>query len=927
MTEPTRPAATPTVQQGQSTVHFRHDAPPTVRQGQPAPTVLQGEHRAVPTRSQGAAGVPTMQQGGGSATAPTDGSAPEFPAQLRDRFEPLESRGWGTEGVVWRCRRVSGGDEVAVKVYWAGRPVDEELIEHLDDPGFRRHVPEIYESGRLITPHGEVPWIAMEYFASTLTELLAREGRGRGLPPERAKALIAELASALRFWQQNVDRNPLDFKPDNLMIRPGRPEEIVVADFGGVSAFTASQQQGGVIMAAIAYTPPEEVWQEKRSPWPWWSLGEIAYLLITGHTRFQKPDGSMQPDPVIKRVRMVGGLDLDEVADDRWKLLIRGLLTRDSHDRWVYDEVRSWLDGGSPDVVDPASTKDSQPAHGPITFVDGRTFHSPAELAATMLDRWRAAEDWLSGTGRQDLLDWLTKEGLTKRFDVSNLRGLGGDGPRLHRAILAFGAAFAPEQVPRYRGDPVDAAGLVSILAGRGESGFALARELIEHRIFGVAAGYRCQHGECAGDRCAVLDRAAQELPTLVADAQRAIADVRRNPEAARVEGGAGERDRLHGIALLAVLEPHTAKALVTAGWRLRLAGPRWWRAVRARSASADPTTPAGRVAVVAAGVLRESAFADQVGIEDNARTAARTMAAAIGLRLLSALLLFLGMVLLAWVAGVLRLAEQAFGPIPGAIVVAGRESMLYQAALAPALAVLAIVTVALGGRRRGWAVAGCAVAVALALVAPKLPAFTAIGLPAAFDRLLATLAETWGGSVLLGMGLSALAALICVRVSRRVLDRTPDLRLPAGEPAEPLRRVALFALTLVGLLGALWAAGVVRIIALPGKPVLPGELVGRYVAGYESGFVLIVIGLGLLAALGWPPSRSVFSLGLLAALAVGLWAQPIAAIGSVWHPVATEELHWLADRWGGGAFWAALLLAAPLTVLCARGIYRLAGR
>jgi hypothetical protein len=896
MTEPAgtaRRPTTPTVQQGHTTTTARPASTPTRQQAGARP------------------GVPTVEQGtapAGPAFVP--GAEPSFPTELAERFEPLEFRGRGSEGAVWRCRRVSEGDEVAVKVNWVGRPMHAELLDHLADPAFRRHVPRIHDHGTFLTPHGEVAWVATEHFGQTLGELVASAPP----TPARARELLEELANALDFWQRTVDRNPLDFKPDNLMLRSGKTGQIVIADFGGVSAFTASQQQGGPILAAVAYSPPEEVWQEKRSPWPWWALGEIAYLMITGHTRFQRPNGDMLPDEVIKRIRHVGALDLEDVPDPRWRLLIRGLLTRDSHDRWTAGEVRLWLDGGSPPVAQAAGVAQVR-THRPITFVDGRAFTDPAELAVTMLDNWRHAEEWLTGNGRQELLDWLLKEKLDQRFDTSHLRGLATDEARLHRAVLAFGAAFAPEVTPRVRGRAVDPAGLVAIVGG--PDGFRFARELVESRSLGVAGGYRCAHPGCPGPRCAVLDRAAIDVTGLVPAVEDAIAAV------APAAGNAGwgpladdERDRLYGLALLAVADPASARRLVRRADRWRWGTPRWWRTVRARATAADPGTPAGRVAILTAAVLRERAFAERVGDGVPMRDRLRVDPGRVGRRLGAVAAMFVALVLVAWIVGTLGLAELVFSAEPALAEKARAEAPSYYLALAPALLVLAAEVVLLGRGRAGWLVGGCGLAACLAIVAPRLPVFTAVGVPGPVESLLATIRDAWREDVALGVALFGFVALACFVGAARLLSATVPTgarpRLPGRNPAHRLVVLGVFVVVLPAVL---WAAGVVRLTVLPGDTV-------RYVAAgtqlaYEqAGYLLVFLLAAGIGAAGWPRTRGFLVVAVSAAVALGLWAAPIAELGDLRHPVAVDLFTSIAALWGAGAFWAALLGYLPLAVL-----------
>ncbi|GAB1510359.1 hypothetical protein JCM33774_24010 [Actinophytocola sp. KF-1] len=845
-----------------------------------------------------------------------------FPAQLLDRFTPHECRGRGTEGSVWRCTRVGDGAEVAVKVHWAGRPMDANLLEHLRAPGFRRHVPEIHDNGTLVTPHGEIAWVAMEYFETTFAELVD----GNGVAPDRAKELLAELAAALDFWQRVVGRNPLDFKPDNLMVRQGEHEQIVIADFGGVSAFTASQQQGGTFMAAVAYSPPEEVWQEKRSPWPWWSLGEIAYLLVTGHTRFQRPDGGFLPDAVIRRIRHVGDLELDTVPDPRWQLLIQGLLTRDPYDRWTYDEVSAWLRGENPPVV--AAAVRLQPnTHRPITFVDGRTFVDPGDLAAAMLDDWRAAEEWLSSTGRQELLDWLTKEDLDRRFDTSHLRGLTGDNSRAHRAILAFGAAFAPTVTPKVRGRVVDADGLVALL-GTGDRGFAEAGGLIKARMLGLAAGYRCGHAQCAGDRCAVLARAEADLTGLVDDVEAMIATT---GAGANADGwtalSEGERDRVNGLALLAVLRPDLMPGSVRRPAHELVGTPRWWRDLYTRVRTADPRTHAGRVVLVTAGVLWERAFAERVTTLDGARGRLGLGATRIARAVACCALTFAGLVLVAWLVGAFGLSALAFQEDPVASARALAEEPAFFRRLAPALLVLAVDVVVLARGRGAWIVGAVVLTAALAVVAPRLPGFTAVELPGPVEDLVGTLHGAWQDNLTLGAVIMGAVALGCLIGAARLLPGRAQR--PAGPwlataPAGT-RRLIAFGLFALLLPAALWAAAVLRLTVTDGSATT--SWIGQRAAGEQSAYLLVLLLAAAIAAIGWQHTKPVLVIALLAAVALGLWAQPVPGIDEIRYPVATDLLTGIAGLWDGGAFWLALLVHVPLCVATYRSALRLPGR
>lgn len=893
-----------------------------------APTVQQGgpTGSAERTRQQGAEGERTRQQTTdpgertrrqGSASGAGNVGTPTFPATLRSRFEPLELRGSGTEGAVWRCRRVEQGDEIAVKVHFAGRPIDQDLLRHLDNPRFVRHVPHIHDYGTFFTDNGEIGWVAMEYLAENLQQHIGNRA-SRPFDAASTIEIVRDLAAALYFWQQVVERNPLDFKPDNLMIRTGADAGFVLTDFGGVAAFTASQQIGGNAMAAIAYTPPEQYWEEKRSPWPWWSLGEIVYLLVTGHTRFQH-----QPDQVIRHSRMMdSSVDVSDIADERWKLLVRGLLTKEPQDRWGWAEVNQWCHGGSPEVVDHphGSSPADEPSHRPITFGDGRSFNDPGRLAEAMLDDWRTADTWLTTDGRQTLLDWLRQEHLDKRFDTGHLRGIGNDPDRADRAILAFGAAFARDTTPRWRGDPIDVNGLIRLLGQHPGT----VRRFDANQILGLAADYRCGHAGCV-DRCVVLDRAETAWRRLTLDAESAITDIDAGPETSRPLSD-GERDRLSISLLWLLLAPEQAAAVLRPSRKWTRFDRPWWRRVLSAAETANPGIDAGRVAIAIAVVLDERAAdeARRIRIENGnfARQRSRRVARPAG----AALLLFLAVTAASWLGAVFSMADSALGP-DAAIAVAHADTV--RLALLVPLFLVAVETVLFGLRRpTPWLVGAVVLAAMLGALASRLPSFDAISPPSFIAAAWSALSGIWNDQIVISCLAFGGLALACLVGGIRLLEhdarpaRTVLLRhLPAG------RRLTVLPLSILTLLLAVWVAGVMRYTLFDSTLRVPFASIGALLADYQSGFLPAILIVAALSAVAWPRTRWVLGAGVCAAVVVATGSVPGRYLTAVWYPLAWTVLGRIGSAWGDGAIWAALLVYLPLAVLCVSGMNRLAVR
>lgn len=932
----------------------RHEpSPPTrVQQAAPAaspPTRVQGGAPAAspPTRVQGgasAASPPTRVQGGGFPRGP-DG----FPGWLLDRYEPLEEAGRGSEGRVWRVRVRADGAEAAVKVAHAGGPVEAELLDHLRDPDFHRHVPKILDFGG--EPAG---WLAMEYLPDTLASVLGGAGEPLG-DGAGAAAIITELVDLLEFWQDRVQRNPLDLKPANILVRPGRGVgQFVIADFGGVARFTASQRFTDA-QITIAYMAPEQLYRHNHTATPWWSLGNVLYELFTGRRRFTDETGEFLTDEALQRdLVMRDEPDLSAVTDERRRLLLRGLFTKDPDDRWTGGEVRAWLAGGSPEVVRPVAAQPQGPAAGhraarPLTF-RGVSYWEPAVLAEAMLARSEAAEEWLVGAGAARLSDWLHEDVRDADFDLGHLRHRGAALTRegAAQAVLAFGAVFAPHAEPRYQGRRVDAGGIERIAAGA--YGAAAVRALLAAGVPNIAAGYRCGHPAC-GPRCLILTAIGDEVPDMIAAVRREAA--------AGAPLTSDEEESAYALAVRLTAHPEQSGAVLGrlpgAGPRLvrRLTGGtsperRSWESLAARARSADPGRVEGRAEVVAAAVLHGRVLRQDAERTDRTRRRIASDGAAwarfLRARAGAAGLVFVMLALVVWAGAMLRMSMdvdngidfRTSGAFGGQLLHAGEAAahdqfVLLAAALVVALAVAAYPSAPTG--RALLLVAGAAATVGYRT--PLLPPFTTLQPPGwVLDRL--TQAEgTWGrwGGVVALLVVPALAVLLGLGARPLLARPVPAELAPAdraggyGAP-DPARwrtgrgglkdRAAFVGCAVVVLLSLLWTAVEVR---LAFSSTMPEQdwVAGAEGAHYQSGFVLALAALALLAG-ALPPrgARRLLGWAVAGTLALGLWPPPVRPAEALRIPVGDGFFTAVAGWWGHGAFWAALLLAVPVAVYSA---------
>ncbi|MFF9264103.1 protein kinase domain-containing protein [Streptomyces longwoodensis] len=822
---PERPASPP-----------RPDAPPRQRGSGPAGSGTSPAGAPSPGAPPGTPSPATRLQGSETPTRGTSGRAPagntdpptrreahntarrEFPQGLRDRYEPYDVAGAGSEGTVWHVRRLADGSDAAVKIAHPGQTTDLDTLEHLATEGFQRHVPRIHEFGEVAVGPTVCGWVAMEYLPTTLEDHLLRRLREGTSRADRAdtERTVRELAHLLDFWQTRIDRNPLDLKPANILVREVRGDgsgsgrkgagragrvrhEFVVADFGGVARFTASQSFRD-FQITVLYMAPEQLVPQNLRATPWWTLGLVLYQVFTGRPLYVLNDDARVTDEAWTRALILNHeADLSAVTDPRQKRLLQGLLTKDPDDRWTAGEVRRWLKGEDPPVirpVAPAAPSAARHANRPLTF-RGTAHHDAESLASTMARYSQEAADWLAGPGGPALEQWLRKDLKDTAYDRGQLLALrqGQDRPaRAAAAALSFVAAFAPTASPQYRGRRVDAEGIARIAHGRGA--VTLVDELLRVDVPTIAAGFRCAHAGCGEGPCSVLIALADELPATIEDVRgRAAALGRRGGGDASLDRR--ETDRAYGLAAGLIVHPEQQRrqallplaglpgplaALLSRAPARVLVGPavltaarhraaavlhrrdpgdaaflRRWAALHGWAARASVTTVPGRGALVAAAVLLPRALRADVLGEDHEVTFFEWWSGARGSlaqRLGAAAVLLLMFWLLLWSGSMLRsVHDSGLGPhvlqpadaLTGTLAQACDVASATQSALtAVALTGAVAIAAAPAAISRRLLLLVAAVVTALGCASPDLPPLDRLHAPGWLAERLALLLGGW---------------------------------------------------------------------------------------------------------------------------------------------------------------------------------------
>lgn len=214
---------------------------------------------------------------------------------LLEQFRIDEQIGTGGMGTVYRAHQTTVGRDVAVKVLRKELARDEHAVARferegrlaiaLDHPNLVR----VFLTGRLTD--GRL-YIVMELLEGrSLADELAEVGP---LPLERAVILLMKLCAALGAVHGAgvVHR---DIKPENVyLVRRGKDEDFVkLVDFGIARVLRAegvdpTTTQNGRVLGTAAYISPEAaIGEDSDYRSDIYSLGVLAYQLLTGELPFQ----------------------------------------------------------------------------------------------------------------------------------------------------------------------------------------------------------------------------------------------------------------------------------------------------------------------------------------------------------------------------------------------------------------------------------------------------------------------------------------------------------------------------------------------------------------------------------------------------------------------------------------------------------------
>ena len=274
----------------------------------------------------------------------------------------------GSEADIYIVHEEDSEDKRVLKYYRRGiRPKAEitEMLAGLD----KEHVVQVYETGEKDGRSYEIQEFVEH---GSLSDLLSPFPDG--LPDDRMKEILQELLIAVKHLHER-DVIHRDIKPTNVLIRSSDPLDLVLADFGIASRSELSLHQTSA-SRTVSYASPEALTGVVAKASDWWSVGVMLLELLTGRHPFAGLN-----EQVVNYQLVSKGIVVPSEIDEDWKLLLKGLLTKDTQKRWGEVQVRRWQEGDrSITVAYDAEEEAKKYGYRAYEFA-GKQYYEPADLA------------------------------------------------------------------------------------------------------------------------------------------------------------------------------------------------------------------------------------------------------------------------------------------------------------------------------------------------------------------------------------------------------------------------------------------------------------------------------------------------------------------------------------------------------------------
>jgi serine/threonine protein kinase len=327
------------------------------------------------------------------------------------------------------------GLESILKFYSSDIVPNEEVIRKAKKLSERLHnlIIRIYEYGY---DENTKRWYAIQEYAKygSLKDIV-----GLNINLNVLNQVLKEIIEGLKILHENNIFH-LNLKPSNILMRENQPLQSVFTDFDISSIIESAHMKNFTpLKVGPLYSSPELLTGLVGREADYWSLGMIILELLVGRHPFGNLD-----DKSIVDILTTKSISIPEHVPEDYKILLRGLLTKDSQRRWGYAEVKRWLEK---DTNIPVYFSDAPKEHQvkiskgytvPYRFLNKEYFSIEAMIPAFLKseEAWEAAKDHLS---QGNISEWLLKnsdENMCSQVD--NIREQSAGDPDLGVISLIY---------------------------------------------------------------------------------------------------------------------------------------------------------------------------------------------------------------------------------------------------------------------------------------------------------------------------------------------------------------------------------------------------------------------------------------------------------------------------------------------------------
>lgn len=295
-----------------------------------------------------------------------------FATDFNSEYELGKRLGAGTFGTVYEATRKSTGEVFAVK-RMPKRFASPGVLERYFVRRIRNEVDICNHLGRSLN----VAYLYAAYEDKDNVDLVmelcsggelwdAIKARGGAYSERDAARLVGEV---LRTVAQCHSAGVLmrDVKPENFLFASKDPDAPLKAIDFGISVFCNADQEVDMRAGTPIYIAPDVLRCRYSHPADMWSVGIVAYMLLTGRLPFTGEEGDEVAELYMSKhvynnkdvFRAVLYADLDfesapwDVISPEAKELVSSLLHREADKRPTAEEAvrHPWLTGGSPSAV------------------------------------------------------------------------------------------------------------------------------------------------------------------------------------------------------------------------------------------------------------------------------------------------------------------------------------------------------------------------------------------------------------------------------------------------------------------------------------------------------------------------------------------------------------------------------------------------